>query len=745
MNLYILKYNNYYNRQVKKFDTLSKYLVEPYYDGQVIENIVNFNPNDNVNTFQTINTNYSGDYAILAESDQIISRWFIIEGNRLANGQWKLQLRRDLVADNYNEVINAPCFIEKATLNNTDPLIFNNENMSFNQIKTSETLLKDSLACPWIVGYATSDLKMSEAGTITVKAPAYYGIVSDFESLWNTSKGPDNNVRFSDSTKFQYRIDGTYSPVAEASFQYTYLFSKSLMNETQNGEQSVLQELRTKVNTFDSTSLTYFNVTANKNQILNYSGKILKGANDTYYKVNITSKTKRLKQTPAGSLKTLFENTTNNISWFNGQPFRTYQVEVDGTIYSYSLEQVYGEGINYQIGTHATLSDAPYSMFAIPFGAVKIKCGNTTITLSEQQAKDIASTVSSDLIRRFGGNSPSLYDIQILPYNPFQDYVQADNSLLFTDSSNYTELKDNKNTSTIKGFILWANNSRFQFTIPYLINSNDPKIENECDLYRLVSPNFNGQFEFSAAKNGGVDNFTVDCEYKPFQPYIHINPNFGWLYGDNFGDARGLICSGEFSLSQISDAWETYKRNNANYENIFNRQIENMQFNNRLSNIQSLIGGGASALRAGVSAGMIGGPIAGATAGALSLIGAGADYGINRALQSEALDYTKDMYGYNIGNIKALPNSLTKVSALNPNNKIFPILEYYTCTDTEKQALKDKLKYNGMTVMKIGKIVDYIKPEPSYIKGKIIRMENLHEDTNYVNELANEINKGVFI
>ena len=50
-----------------------------------------------------------------------------------------------------------------------------------------------------------------------------------------------------------------------------------------------------------------------------------------------------------------------------------------------------------------------------------------------------------------------------------------------------------------------------------------------------------------------------------------------------------------------------------------------------------------------------------------------------------------------------------------------------------------------MTVMRIAKIKDFLQPEISYIKAKIIRLEDLTDDTNYLNEIANEINKGVFI
>ena len=86
MDLYLLQYNNYYNRQVKKFDTLQQYLVSPYYSDQVVEK-VSFNPNDGINTEQIVNTNYVCDYAILTDGNQIVSRWFVIEVSRLRNQQ----------------------------------------------------------------------------------------------------------------------------------------------------------------------------------------------------------------------------------------------------------------------------------------------------------------------------------------------------------------------------------------------------------------------------------------------------------------------------------------------------------------------------------------------------------------------------------------------------------------------------------------------------------------------------------
>ena len=80
------------------------------------------------------------------------------------------------------------------------------------------------------------------------------------------------------------------------------------------------------------------------------------------------------------------------------------------------------------------------------------------------------------------------------------------------------------------------------------------KIDSQTDFYRLVSPNYQGSFDFNVARNGGrVEGFIADCTYKPYTPYIRVAPQFAWLYGTEYGDARGLICSGDFSIGFYTD------------------------------------------------------------------------------------------------------------------------------------------------------------------------------------------------
>ena len=331
-----------------------------------------------------------------------------------------------------------------------------------------------------------------------------------------------------------------------------------------------------------------------------------------------------------------------------------------------------------------------------------------------------------------------------------QDYSSADYYYVFwIKNVGYT-------AQNIEAF-----SSKVRITKSYsILNPGDDalnrKLANECDLVRLVSQNYSAIFEFSPAKSGGVDGFLADCTYKPWSPYIHILPKLKGLYGDNFvsiDDARGLICGGDMSLPQLSNAWANYQLQNKTYQEMFDRQIKNMDVQNDVNRQGALaqaivapITGGAAGAAAGAKMGGVYGAVAGAVGGALIGGATGAlDYSNTIRMMEENRQYAIDMYGYNLQNIQAIPTSLTKTSALTYNTRVWPFIEYYTCTDAEKDALKDKIKYNGMTIMKVGKLNDYLLGEDNFYKGKLIRLPDVKIDGHMAFEIYNELNKGVYL
>ena len=161
----------------------------------------------------------------------------------------------------------------------------------------------------------------------------------------------------------------------------------------------------------------------------------------------------------------------------------------------------------------------------------------------------------------------------------------------------------------------------------------------------------------------------------------------------------------------------------------------------------------------GTFTGALGGAAAGAKVGGGWGAAIGAVVGTGTGLAGGLLDeysahkyyniqesYTKDMFQLQLGNIKALPYSLTKVSSLNNNNKFFPFIEKYEATDTEVTALINKITYTSMNVGVVGTISDYIvSGERTWISGNILIMENLGEDSLTAGTIYEEIKKGVYI
>lgn len=155
-------FNNYYNRRVKGADikTIDDF-INAFGDYSYMQTGTtdNFDYNDGVMTSHVLGRQsnpYDGEcnYILVCKDNNTIDhKWFIIDQDKQCYGQYKLSLYRDVVADHWDLIKEAPMFIEKAIIPDNNPLIYNQEAISTNQIKTSETLLKDRTGCPWIVGY----------------------------------------------------------------------------------------------------------------------------------------------------------------------------------------------------------------------------------------------------------------------------------------------------------------------------------------------------------------------------------------------------------------------------------------------------------------------------------------------------------------------------------------------------------------------------------------------------------------
>lgn len=777
-------WNLYSNRIVKHITSLDLrdfFLANPNVEYEMQTN-VNFMINDGVETTQIIKVaGFIPDYLIVADKSGIIKHtWFILECIQISGSQYKTILRRDLINDFYEQTLDAPCFVEKAKIPTTNPLIFNSEGMRFNQIKKEEYLLKDSSNVAWIVGYVSrpnegaEDIAINTAGEIDYDAtlegwefndllntyivPSPNEWVFSMPYVLNYTVFSENNTRIvradSEITNIQYDGEGN-SNTRPFAYLRDNTINQNVLDTTykeiyENAFLSYAQQLKEAL---DNGYIDNEFAIVSQIKINNAVGKILYSTTeDKYYRVAINdgpTHSLLLDANPTSALGVVFKNINNEIAaMINAsggdatlnEAYTNYGeiLLTDISLKVLTLQEIPSAQLTTKISVgRNTLNDAPYDMFCIPYGEINI--GN------EKSSQFVALKVAQKIAEQLGSN---LYDMQLLPYCPYPQAIVNGtiNIATLAENIDYNLITTSGEEQEIKSILLWSKFSNGRVIIPFNYFVKDVKVENECDTWRITSPNYQGIFEFSASKNNGIEFFQVDYTYRPYNPYIHVAPNWGGLYGANYNDARGLICGGDFSVAIISDAFRQYEINNKNYQNIFDRQIKNLDVQRRyqlVNETANAITGTAQGAVLGGVAGGVGGAIAG---GVASAIGGVADIGISQALYKENKSYQTDLFNYNLQNVRALPDSLSKISSITYNNKLYPFVEYYTCTEEEKDALRLKLKYNGMTVMKIGRIKNYIYPgEQNFIQGQIIRIENLNEEDHVARMIYEEIKKGVFL
>ena len=785
---YLLNFNNYYNREYKKLYNLNDYLDYMKYSWTN----VNFNPGDGITT--NIPVNYDGEvnYLVLTDNtvpgtvgeEVIVSRWFIIESKFTRMGQRVLTLRRDILVD-YSSMATATVFAERGYVPNTSSLIYNSEGNSYNQIKKSEKLIKDESESAWLVGYLAPNV--FDNGNVTIQ-----GSNTSVQYDYSFATLDEMNLAFPGvgliPTMLFYNfgsIDLRFLSLAEGN--QTYMWRADFPNDMINYETTSLPAadatmIIRQANLQDAEVLltenfltpTVANIISDK-LVLDYSSvsreSVTKIINNrdviarvgtasggyTYYQLSVGTAQSSVQKHEIRSTtaSNTFEYLTNQMSQLGtagvatGTPDR-YFLECIESYFSCYWRNIPVTANTIELKTTtAKVDSSPYYCFAIPYHAVRVIKGNETIITDPRESLLLARNIATQL-------GSFCYDVQLLPYFPLQSYIDSMGRIDTTTMPDGTVAVLKSADEVARTFLFWITKPNFSFAVPDTIDySSEPKIQNETQFCRLNSPNYSASFDFSVAKNKGVTYWQVDCSYKPYQPYIHVAPNWGGLYGSDFNDARGLICTGDFSIDLMTDKWQEYQIQNKNYNEIFNRQIQSLDLQQSIAKRQEIFGavaGSLSGAMSGATTGALAGGLPGAIGGGIAGLGISAVGGVmdiidNQKLRDDARSSQFDMFNYQLGNVKALPNTLTKVSTYNINNKIYPFYEIYEATSEEIGALRQRLKWRGYNLGIIGQLSDF-QVEGKYFKGKLIRLEEVHDvslgDNHLLENYNSELQQGVY-
>lgn len=862
MTLRFLNYNNYFDRTIKRpndSDLLSGY--NPYLLFTMTD--IDFNPNDGITTeviLQDFNEvlNVEPNYLLVHEHTSVYptSRWFIMEIKRLRGRQWRVTLKRDIIIDNLNTVLTAPCYVEKGWLNWNNPLIFNPESVNVNQVKKREYLLKDQTQVAWICGYynkyessdnfTPSELKANfqttpvegfDYGVDGLSSWAYYSYLNNEQysstdlkdktevayklynyfddGLFITEYSKDiyckkNGATYVDIKPIDanYLTAGWYINSSTAGHEYQVLLEHTVTSFNGLNAELTNSIISNSINKSWVNYATFNNLRSLENKI------VYDSSTSKFYKVVIHTDIKTLDGAlnPTSELGTKMADFADDIISLTRRdenpnlvnamiykitdiPTVTISLEETGDqsnkhlIFS-NMELIDGSKMSTRIHTN----DAPYDMFCMPYNpdtketyiyfyneAGDTLLGNIKINNTTQKLAAMAICAQNNV-----------YDLQLLPYcplanvtwdanlgsngalrikgrpatsntcNPFYGYIHT------PLSSGATEV----NLDQIDGIVFNSEQSSFSGKI-YGVDIESPivdpklrKVEIMTKITRICSPNYASVFEFNKQMNDGVSYWEYNCTYKPYTPYIQINPNWGGLYNKDFNDQRGLICAGQFSLPSVKEEFAQFELQNKNYQLSFQRGINRQTFYNAWDNYdmwlnaKSEFAGGV----AGGILGLLGGASQGETGSALvnsvsGLVKTGArawanqqDISIAQKKQDYEINYQKQMFNLEVGNIKARPDTLTNVGTFDINNKIFPFVEEYGTTSEEYHACGELIDYHGMTIGILGKLWDYINfnyvgvLQP--LRGKIIRLNTDNDacfDTHQAQEIYNEISNGIYL
>lgn len=786
---YLLNYNNYYNREYKKLYDLNDYLDYMKYSWTN----VNFNPGDGITTTIPVNSDVEANYLVLTDNtipgtvgeEVIVSRWFIIESKFTRMGQRVLTLRRDILVD-YSSMATATVFAERGYVPNTSSLIYNSEGNSYNQIKKSEKLIKDESESAWLVGYLAPNV--FDKGNVTIQ-----GSNTSVQYDYSFATLDEMNLAFPGvgliPTMLFYNfgsIDLRFLSLAEGN--QTYMWRVDFPNDMINYEtasvpaadatmiirQANLPEaeglltdnfLKPAVANIisDKLVLDYSSVSRESvTKIINNRDVIARvgtaSGGYTYYQLSVGTAQSSVQKHEIRSTtaSNTFEYLTNQMSQLGtagvatGTPDRYFMECIESYFSCYWRNiPVTANTIELKTTT-AKVDSSPYYCFAIPYHAVRVIKGNETIITDPRESLLLARNIATQL-------GSFCYDVQLLPYFPLQSYIDSMGRIDTTTMPEGTVAVLKSADEVARTFLFWITKPNFSFAVSDTIDySSEPKIQNETQFCRLNSPNYSASFDFSVAKNKGVTYWQVDCSYKPYQPYIHVAPNWGGLYGSDFNDARGLICTGDFSIDLMTDKWQEYQIQNKNYNEIFNRQIQSLDLQQSIAKRQEIFGAVAGSLSGAMSGATTGALLAGGLPGAIgggiaglgiSAVGGVMDIIDNQKLRDDARSSQFDMFNYQLGNVKALPNTLTKVSTYNINNKIYPFYEIYEATSEEIGALRQRLNWRGYNLGIIGQLSDF-QVEGKYFKGKLIRLEEVHDvslgDNHLLENYNSELQQGVY-
>lgn len=288
----------------------------------------------------------------------------------------------------------------------------------------------------------------------------------------------------------------------------------------------------------------------------------------------------------------------------------------------------------------------------------------------------------------------------------------------------------------------------------YFTNLTDlTDINKETDTIKIVSPSRASQYLFRPYDNDGNMEFTTKITLKPYTSSIYVRPSTKGLLQRDWDDKDCLIIQEDFSLTNVSSQWTNYIYQNRTYLNAFERQLQGREYERswerrveqERAKSDEWNARNISAQKAQTYTGNI--PIISGIAGAIGtawaddkyMAAAALDREYNEALYQEGISLSRDLFSYQLENIKSQPLIPSKVTTIDCKFLDGVYLEFYSTNQTELNAIAGFYANNGNRIDDYGTFYDYWGP---FVRGRIIISLNYTQPE--IDELNRRLGMGIY-
>lgn len=689
-------------------------------------------------------------------------RWFVSGISQRRTGKYQISLLRDIISESPNTWKTQQAYITAGTATNYNK--YKLWNLPYTNTKIKEERLNFAGESSFFVFYVNE--QHINTNTITeddlhVKYTTVPGItdvdytVTDLTELPNyqyinagnvykfNTKGSVIWTRFKDGYREMSYLSGTLNgnPFTDLTIRnrnvnyvsYLYLDTNStnVTSNNNNCETSLKTAIGNCVDTYLTTlgsSISDLQITA----LENYVGKtILDSSTNKVYRLNLNTNNISIQNWLSGSQVTNLMSALRSIN-FDGtgdvvkpSPEPWLRMNTNAVTYNYSLEEL-GTATGFDFTFKADVRKLPKSA---------VRCVNI-VADSNHSNEEIAQCL---MLAQTNGINPDnttgrILDIQFLPFK-----------IATTTDSN---LKINTDPVTAQ----FLDFDDYQ----YFVNMTDlTDINKETDSIKIVSPSRANQFLFRPYNNNGNMEFTVKVTLKPYTSIIYVRPSTQGLLINDWDDKDCLIIQEDFSLTNVTSEWTQYIYNNRNYLNAFERQIQGREYERswerQVEQAQSKAdewnARNITYQKTTTATGNV--PIFSGIMGALDMAISGPDKdymraaqidrAYNEALYQEGMSLSRDLFEYQLDNIKSQPAIPSKVTTIDCKFLDGVYLEYYSTNTTELNAIQNFYRYNGNRIDDYGTFDDYWG---GFVRGRIIISTNYTQPE--IDELNRRLSMGIF-